>query len=100
MPLPHVFLPAPPLTAPAEKGRNMLELLLAKLGIPLEEAQRSFAGEGCECRWWQGLGAGDKELRRARCSCPMLPPAAGVQACPCRRSPPALSTVGTALPCR
>ena len=33
----------------AEKGRNMLELLLAKLGIPLEEAQRSFAGEGCEC---------------------------------------------------
>ncbi|KAI3436794.1 hypothetical protein D9Q98_006205 [Chlorella vulgaris] len=29
-----------------EKGRNMLELLLAKLGIPLEEAQRSFAGEG------------------------------------------------------
>lgn len=26
----------------------MLELLLAKLGIPLEEAQRSFAGEGCE----------------------------------------------------
>lgn len=26
----------------------MLEMLLAKLGIPLEEAQRSFAGEGCE----------------------------------------------------
>lgn len=26
----------------------MLELLLAKLGIPLEEAQRSFVGEGCE----------------------------------------------------
>lgn len=32
----------------AEKGRTLLELLLAKLGIPLEEAQRSFAGEGCE----------------------------------------------------
>ncbi|PSC71473.1 cell division control 45-like protein [Micractinium conductrix] len=29
-----------------EKGRTLLELLLAKLGIPLEEAQRSFAGEG------------------------------------------------------
>lgn len=29
-----------------EKGRQMLDLLFAKLGIPLEEAQRSFAGEG------------------------------------------------------
>ena len=28
----------------------MLELLIAKLGIPLEEAQRSYAGEGCEQR--------------------------------------------------
>jgi hypothetical protein len=28
----------------------MLELLIAKLGIPLEEAQRSYAGEGCERR--------------------------------------------------
>lgn len=28
----------------------MLDLLFAKLGIPLEEAQRSFAGEGCEPR--------------------------------------------------
>ncbi len=34
----------------------MLELLLAKLGIPLEEAQRSFAGEGCECRGGCGHG--------------------------------------------
>jgi hypothetical protein len=33
---------------PAEKGRQLLDLLLAKLGIPLDEAQRSFAGEGCE----------------------------------------------------
>ncbi len=32
----------------------MLDLLFAKLGIPLEEAQRSFAGEGCELA---GLGA-------------------------------------------
>ena len=31
-----------------EKGRNMLDLLVAKLGIPLEEAQRSYVGEGCE----------------------------------------------------
>ena len=41
----------------------MLELLLAKLGIPLEEAQRSYAGEGCErgCGWWwwvEGGGGG------------------------------------------
>jgi len=44
--------------AAAEKGRNMLELLLAKLGIPLEEAQRSFAGEGCELSWAHARGLG------------------------------------------
>lgn len=39
----------------------MLEMLLAKLGIPLEEAQRSYAGEGCEslaAGWSNGRGAG------------------------------------------
>ena len=51
-----------------EKGRNMLDLLVAKLGIPLEEAQRSYVGEGCEwqpapgpmlsCRLRSGRGLG------------------------------------------
>lgn len=41
----------------AEKGRQMLDLLFAKLGIPLEEAQRSFAGEGCESAGGAGGGA-------------------------------------------